>query len=106
MEMAHARQAETLQVSGRVRNQSETPADRITAVIAVFDKKGRAVASASAPIERQSLAPGDESPFTVAVPHVAEVGRYRVSFLNDAGLIRHIDRRTEATEQPATIAKK
>ena len=106
MSMQHERRAETLTVTGRVRNQSQAPADRITAVVAVFDKQGRAVATADAPIDRQALAPDDESAFHVAVPHVTDVERYRVSFRNDTGVVRHVDRRSPLAEQPPTVASR
>ena len=41
-------------------------------------------------------APGDESPFVVTIPNVADVARYRVSFRTEAGTLRHVDRRADA----------
>jgi hypothetical protein len=58
-----------------------------------FDRNGTFITSGRAPIEFLSLAPGDESPFRVSVPNVGEVGRYRVSFRTEAGVVRHVDRR-------------
>ena len=106
LSMTHAREGQTLTVTGRLKNQSSAPANRVTAVISVFDKKDRAVASASAPIDLQSLAAGADSSFRVSIPRVAEVGRYRVSFQNDSGLVRHVDRRSGVAEESATIAQR
>jgi hypothetical protein len=94
--MEHERQRQTLTVTGVVRNQGRERADRISAVVLVFDRAGKAVASGHAPLDQQTLNPGDESPFRIALLRVAEVGRYRVSFQNDEGIVRHVDRRTEA----------
>jgi hypothetical protein len=62
----------------------------------VFVKGGAFVASARAPLDYQELTPGDESPFTVTVPNVSEVARYRVSFRNDRDVVSHVDRRPPA----------
>jgi hypothetical protein len=65
----------------------------LIAVIFAFDRSGNFVASGRAPLEFVSLAPGDESPFRVSVPKIGDVGRYRVSFRTEAGVVRHVDRR-------------
>jgi hypothetical protein len=31
------------------------------------------------------------------VPHVADVGRYRVTFRDETGVVRHLDRRKQGT---------
>jgi len=93
MSMRHERQGEALTVTGLVRNGGRGPADRLIAVVFAFDRDGNFLASGRAPIEFLSLAPGDESPFTVSVPNAGAVGRYRVSFRTDAGVVRHVDRR-------------
>jgi hypothetical protein len=54
---------------------------------------GNFVASGRAPLDFVTLAPGDESPFRVTIPHVNDVGRYRVSFRTESGVVRHVDRR-------------
>ena len=92
--MRHEREGDTLTITGLVRNHGSTSADHITAVVFTFDRDGGFVASGRAPLDFRLLAPGDESPFRVAIPHVTDVGRYRVSFRTDAGVIRHVDRRT------------
>src|SRR4051812_43853469 len=93
LSMRHERQADALTVTGLVRNGGSGPADRLIAVVFVFDRSGNFLTSGRAPIEFLSLAPGDESPFKVSVPNASDVGRYRVSFRTDAGVVKHVDRR-------------
>ena len=94
--MRHAREGNMLTISGLVRNpRAGTAAARITAVVFAFDRNGTFVASGRAPLDFTTLEPGDESPFVVTIPNVANVGRYRVSFRTDAGVLRHVDRRTD-----------
>ena len=94
--MRHAREGSSLTVSGLVRNpRAGSPAARITAVVFAFDKDGTFVASGRAPLDFTTLEPGDESPFVVTIPHVANVGRYRVSFRSESGMLRHVDRRSD-----------
>jgi hypothetical protein len=93
LSMRHDRSADTLTVTGLVRNGGTAPADRLIAVVFTFDRNGNFVASGRAPVEFLSLSPGDESPFRVSVPNVGDVGRYRVSFRTEAGIVRHVDRR-------------
>ena len=94
LSMRHEREGETLTITGLVRNHGTTPAEHITAVVFTFDRNGGFIASGRAPLDFGALAPGDESPFRVAIPHVADVGRYRVSFRTDSGVVRHVDRRS------------
>ena len=93
LSMRHQRDGDALAVTGLVRNGGSTSAKQLTAVVFAFDRAGNFVASGRAPLEFVTLAPGDESPFKVTVPNVGEVGRYRVSFRTEAGVVRHIDRR-------------
>lgn len=93
--MRHTRDGDTLTVSGLVRNpRAGADATRVTAVILAFNRAGAFVNSARAPLDFTTLEPGDESPFVVTVPSAADVGRYRVSFRTDSGVVRHVDRRT------------
>jgi hypothetical protein len=93
--MRHTRDGDTLTVSGLVRNpRAGADATRVTAVILAFNRAGAFINSARAPLDFTTLGPGDESPFVVTVPSAADVGRYRVSFRTDSGVVRHVDRRT------------
>jgi hypothetical protein len=93
LSMRHVREADGLTVTGLVRNGGSGSADRLIAVVFAFDRSGNFLASGRAPIDFLSLAPGDESPFKVSVPNAGEVGRYRVSFRTEAGVVKHVDRR-------------
>jgi hypothetical protein len=96
LSMRHEREGENLTVTGLVRNPGAPASGAIMAVVLAFDREGSFVASGRAPLEFATIAAGDESPFRVTVPGVKDVGRYRVSFRTDAGVVRHVDRRTPA----------
>lgn len=91
--MRHTRSGDALTVTGLVRNAGGATPDGLTAVVFAFDRDGNYVASGRAALEFPRLAAGDESPFRVTVSEVKDVGRYRVSFRNEAGVVRHVDRR-------------
>jgi hypothetical protein len=93
LSMRHDRAADTLTVTGLVRNPGAPASGAIMAVVFAFDRDGGFVASGRAPLEFATISAGDESPFRVAIPGVKDVGRYRVSFRTDAGVVRHVDRR-------------
>lgn len=91
--MRHTRSGDALTVTGLVRNPGGATPDGLTAVVFAFDRDGNYVASGRAALEFPRLATGDESPFRVIVTDVRDVGRYRVSFRTEAGVVRHVDRR-------------
>lgn len=93
LSMRHARTGDNMTVIGLVRNRGEDAAAAIMAVVFVFDRDGGFVASGRAPLEFARIANGDESPFQVTIPDVKEVGRYRVSFRTESGIVPHVDRR-------------
>jgi len=93
LSMRHEREGDTLSVTGLVRNPGGSAARGIIAVVFAFDHAGNFVASGRAPLDFVTLAPGDESPFHVTIPNVSDVGRYRVSFRTESGVVRHVDRR-------------
>jgi hypothetical protein len=93
LSMRHAREGQSLSVTGLVRNPGPAAGADILAVVFVFDRDGNFVASGRAPLEFATIGNGDESPFRVTVPDVKDVGRYRVSFRTAAGVVRHVDRR-------------
>lgn len=98
MAMRHERQGDRLTVSGLVRNPrgGDNVAD-VTALVFAFNRAGAFVTSARASLDFPKLTPGDESPFVVTIPGVADIGRYRVSFGTAAGVVQHVDRRAEQT---------
>jgi len=91
--MRPEREGDALTVTGLVRNGGTGSADRLIAVVFVFDRSGNFLTSGRAPIDFLSLAPGDESPFKVSVPNASNVARYRVSFRTEAGVVKHTDKR-------------
>lgn len=93
LSMRHEREGENLTVTGLVRNPGAPAPGAIMAVVLAFDREGSFVASGRAPLEFATIKAGDESPFRVTIPGVKEVGRYRVSFRTDSGVVRHVDRR-------------
>ena len=100
--MRHAREGNTLTISGLVRNpRNARRIERVTAVVFAFDRSGSFVASGRAPLDFVALDAGDESPFVVSVPGVSEVGRYRVTFRTESGIVRHVDRRVEQSRLSA-----
>ena len=91
--MRHARDGEALTVTGLIRNATGTPEKGLIAVVFAFDRDGNFLSSARAPVDFVTVGPGDESPFRVTIPNAGDVGRYRVSFRTEAGIVRHVDRR-------------
>jgi hypothetical protein len=93
--MRHTREGDTLTVSGLVRNpRAGRETTRVTAVVLTFSRAGAYINSGRAALDFTTLQPGDESPFIVSIPAASDVGRYRVSFRTEAGVIRHVDRRS------------
>jgi hypothetical protein len=102
--MRHERSGGELKVSGLVRNpRSGATLTRITAVVFAFNRSGAFIASGRAGVDFTTLEPGDESPFVVMVPGAGDVGRYRVSFRTDAGVVQHVDRRGEQMRAVAVL---
>jgi hypothetical protein len=94
--MRHERTGDTLKVSGLVRNpRGGADITRVSAIVYAFNRAGAFVTSGRAALDFTTIAPGDESPFVVTIPGVADVGRYRVSFRTEAGAVQHVDRRAE-----------
>lgn len=94
MALGYEREADRLTVRGIVRNPpSSSDVGRLTAVVFLFNRDGGFLASGRAAVDATLLAAGAESPFVVTVPGGADVGRYRVSFRSDEGIVPHVDRR-------------
>jgi hypothetical protein len=101
LSLRDTRQPGTLTITGMVQNpRNGATLTRIAVTAYTFDGAGSFLASGRALIDITSLAPGDESPFTVAVPVSDAVSRYRIGFRDEAGhVIPHVDRR-----QPGPVA--
>jgi hypothetical protein len=98
LSLRDARQPGSLTITGLVQNpRGGTPLSRVTVTAYAFDDKGAFLASGRAPLDVTALAPGDESPFVVAVPVTEAVARYRIGFRGEDGrVIAHIDKRQMA----------
>ena len=85
----------TLVISGVVRNPSGAAArEKLFASASLLDATGGLIATARAPLDFTTLAPGDESPFVIRVTAASGVARYRVSFRDAAGApVAHLDKR-------------
>jgi hypothetical protein len=104
--LGHAREGDTLTVSGVVRNPSAgTERRQVSVVVFLFDRTGSFVASGRAPLDYQALAAGAESPFVVTVPQAGTAIRYRVSFRAGADVLPHVDRREPAGAADAARAR-
>lgn len=97
--LKHSQEGATLTVSGSVRNpRSGLPQAQVFATAILFGPDGNFLTSGRAALDFTSLAPGDESPFVVAVPVAGTVARYRVGFrAADGSVIAHVDRRADGT---------
>jgi hypothetical protein len=99
--LRHQRQGDTLVITGLVRNPPDATA--ITGLVAVafaFDKQGTFLMSGRSVLDFPQLKAGEESPFSITIPQAGSVGRYRVSFRTDVGIVPHVDRRSGA---PAAV---
>jgi hypothetical protein len=94
--LAHEREDDRLTVRGIVRNPPNAgEVANLTAVVLLFNQQGGFLTSGRAAVHTGGLRPGMEAPFVVTVPGAAEVGRYRVSFRTESGVVPHVDRRSE-----------
>jgi hypothetical protein len=93
--LRHTANAGALTISGVVHNpRGAVTRSGVLAAAFAFDAKGGEMASAQAPVDFLTLAPGDESPFVLTIPTSGSVARYRVGFRSgDGAVIAHIDKR-------------
>ena len=93
--LGHERTGEGLAVTGVVRNpDTAAGVTGVQADVRVFDGAGILITSRQALIDVPSLAPGQESPFTLTLGDASTAARYRVSFSSAGVLLPHVDRRT------------
>jgi hypothetical protein len=99
LSLKHTQEGSTLTVSGLVRNpRTGAPQAQVFATAVLFGQDGNFLTSGRAALDFTSLAPGDESPFVIAVPVTGTVARYRVGFrAPDGSVIAHVDRRVDGT---------
>ena len=95
--LVHSRDANSLTISGVVRNPQVGPkVEGLTAVVSLIDDHGGLISTKDVPLDYRALGPGEEAPFKVTVPDPGSVARYRVSFRAGTDVIPHVDRRTDA----------
>ena len=93
--LGHDRSDTGLAVTGVVRNpETAAGVTDVQADVRVFDAAGLLITSRQALIAMPTLAPGQESPFTLALGDASTAARYRVSFSSAGVLLPHVDRRT------------
>jgi hypothetical protein len=90
----------TFTVTGLVQNPSDGATIRkVIAVVYLFDRDGNYFGGGKATLDFDVLQGGAESPFTVRVPNVTHVSRYRVGFRSENdGVVAHVDRRGHPPE--------
>ena len=99
--LGHERDGDRLIVRGVVRNPpAGALAERLTAVVFVFNRDGGFLTSGRMMIDPSTLRPGGESIFVVSIPGAGDVGRYRVSFRTDDRIVPHVDRRVPVQAVP------
>jgi hypothetical protein len=101
MSLHDSRQTGSLTIAGLVQNpRTGVNLSRVAVTAYTFDDHGSFLASGRALLDVTTLAPGQESPFTVTVPVTDNVARYRIGFRDETGrVIAHVDRR-----QPGPVA--
>jgi hypothetical protein len=99
LSLRDTRDGASLTIAGLVQNPRGGQAlKRVTVTAFAFDRNGAFLASGQALLDITSLAPGDESPFVVAVRVSGDVARYRIGFRGEDGqVIAHFDKRQQGT---------
>ncbi len=94
LSLRHELTQDRLSITGLVRNpRASRQLSGVNVVVFVFDRSGAFLTSLQGPLDFRTLAAGDESPFVVSLDHIADVGRYRVSFRAENQVVPHVDRR-------------
>ncbi len=95
LSLRHTRTAESLTITGLVRNPpGAAPLTHVVATAVAFAPDGTRVASGHAPLDFITMGAGDETPFVVTIPITGAVARYRVGFrAQDGTVISHVDGR-------------
>jgi hypothetical protein len=93
--LGHERDSDGLTVRGVLRNPAGgAELSHLSAVVLLFNREGRYVATGRAPVQAATLVPGGETTFVVTVSGAPEVERYRVSFRTEQDVVPHLDRRS------------
>jgi hypothetical protein len=94
--LGHERDPDGVTVRGVLRNPLQgAELSHLTAVVLLFDRNGRYVASGRAAVQAPTLEPGGETTFVVTVSGAPDVERYRVSFRTENDVaVPHVDHRS------------
>jgi len=98
LSMRHARDGDTLIVSGLVRNRSASSTPDLTVVVSALGRDGEAAARGASRLDPLVLEPGKETPFRVSVTGARDLGRYRVAFVAGNRIVPHLDRRSDRAQ--------
>lgn len=92
-------------VAGMVQNPATgRDLSGVVAVVDVFDRNGRLLASGKAALDVPALRAGDASAFVVKIPDAGDIRRYQVTFrLDDGTVIAHVDRRGPRTDEARSV---
>jgi hypothetical protein len=97
--LEHDRDGDRLIVRGLVRNPvNGTERRGLSAVVMLYGRDGRYIASGRAAVPLASLAAGETTPFVVSVASADDVERFRLSFRTGARVELHVDRRGQPGE--------
>ncbi len=92
--LTHEQRGTQLTIRGVVRNPASGLAlPHLTAVVLLFNRAGVFAGTGRAEMDTTDLEPDGEAHFTVSVPHVSDIGRYRVSFSMEDHVVPHVDKR-------------
>jgi hypothetical protein len=94
LEMRHLRDADTLIVTGVVRNAGGASTPGLSVLVMADDRSRRTVARSVAPLSPRVLAAGKETTFRVTVSYSDGLDRYRLRFVDGGRVVPHIDRRS------------
>jgi hypothetical protein len=93
--LGHERDSDGVTVRGVLRNPAGgAELSHLSAVVLLFNRDGRYIATGRAPVQAETLGPGGETTFVVTVSGAPDVERYRVSFRTQQDVVPHVDHRT------------
>ena len=94
LSLAHARQGDSLTITGSIRNPSDgIERGHLSVTAIVFDDDGGVVGTGQTPLPVRVLSPGSETLFTISLPDAERINRYRISFMQGPDRVPHVDRR-------------
>jgi hypothetical protein len=92
--LTHEQRGTQLTIRGVVRNPAGGLAlTHLTAVVLLFNRTGVFAGTGRAEVDTTDLEPDGEAHFTVSVPQVSDISRYRVSFSTEDHVVLHVDKR-------------